>query len=77
LAGHVESGNWIIDTHDQSVREEVWELYSQVWAKAGCPATLLEIDDEASLSFEEMCSEALKAKKFQKKSLNDYSCITS
>ena len=65
LAGHTDTGRWVFDTHKQPVRQEVWELYQEVWTKADEPSTLLEWDEDF-LSFEETCQEALKAKQFQK-----------
>jgi uncharacterized protein (UPF0276 family) len=65
LAGHADHGDYIIDTHDNYVCDQVWELYGKVIAKIGRPvSTLLEWDDRM-LSFEETWKEALKAKAFQ------------
>lgn len=65
LAGHTVTPTHLIDTHDNTVRNEVWELYRYVMEKRGRVSTLLEWDDHF-LSFEETWQEALKAKEYQK-----------
>lgn len=64
LAGHKDHGSYVLDTHDDHVRDEVWAIYAEVYPKTGGVSTLLEWDDNF-LSFEETWQEALKAKKFQ------------
>ena len=64
LAGHIDFGDYVLDTHDHHVRNEVWELYSEIYPQTGGVSTLLEWDDNL-LSFEETWAEALKAKQFQ------------
>ncbi|MFT6338149.1 MAG: hypothetical protein ACJATI_004921 [Halioglobus sp.] len=44
LAGHEHCGDYIIDTHDREVTQQVWELYSLAWKKTGGTTTLLEWD---------------------------------
>ncbi|MCC5831460.1 MAG: DUF692 domain-containing protein [Chlamydiales bacterium] len=65
LAGHSDHGDYVLDTHDHPVRDEVWELYAEVWPRTGGVSTLLEWD-ENFVSFEETWKEALRAKAFQK-----------
>lgn len=68
LAGHLDLGTHVLDTHDDHVRKEVWDLYAKVYPLTGDGkgvSTLLEWDDNL-LSFKETCAEALKAKQFQK-----------
>jgi uncharacterized protein (UPF0276 family) len=65
LAGHNDTGNYILDTHDQPVCNEVWRLYSEIYPLTGGVSTLLEWDDNF-LPFHETWAEALKAKEFQK-----------
>ncbi|MCH9625607.1 MAG: hypothetical protein S4CHLAM123_07830 [Chlamydiales bacterium] len=65
LAGHTDHGDYVLDTHDHPVRDEVWELYAAVWPLTGGVSTLLEWD-ENFVSFEQTWQEALKAKAFQK-----------
>jgi uncharacterized protein (UPF0276 family) len=64
LAGHTDCGNYLLDTHNNHVTDEVWEIYRQVYQKTGPVSTLLEWDDDF-LSFEKTWQEALKAKQFQ------------
>lgn len=65
LAGHSDYGDYVLDTHDHPVRDEVWQLYAEVYPKTGGVSTLLEWD-EKFISFEETWKEALRAKEFQK-----------
>lgn len=65
LAGHSDFGDYVLDTHDNKVRDEVWEIYAEVYPKTNGVSTLLEWDDNF-LSFKQTWDEALKAKKFQK-----------
>jgi uncharacterized protein (UPF0276 family) len=65
LAGHSDHGDYVLDTHDNYVRDEVWDLYADIYPRTGGVSTLLEWDDNF-LSFQETWDEALKAKKFQK-----------
>ncbi|CUI17837.1 conserved hypothetical protein [Candidatus Protochlamydia naegleriophila] len=64
LAGHSDFGDYVLDTHDHPVRNEVWELYAEIYPQTGGVSTLLEWDDNL-LSFEQTWAEALKAKQFQ------------
>lgn len=64
LAGHLDYGSYVLDTHDHPVRDEVWNLYADVYPLTGGVSTLLEWDDNF-LSFEDTWKEALKAKQFQ------------
>lgn len=64
LAGHTDHGTYVLDTHNRHVKDEVWNLYADVYPKTGGASTLLEWDEDF-LSFEETWQEALKAKKFQ------------
>lgn len=64
LAGHTDHGDYIIDTHDHHVIDEVWQLYAKVYPRTRGVSTLLEWDDRF-LSFHETWAEALKAKQFQ------------
>ncbi len=61
LAGHNDMGAYVLDTHDQPVRDEVWELYKAAYAGCGGAATMVEWDDEIP-SFERVHAEVLKAK---------------
>jgi len=65
LAGHSDHGDYVLDTHDDYVRDEVWALYGEVYPRTGGVSTLLEWDDNF-IPLQETWDEALKAKKFQK-----------
>ncbi len=45
LAGHENNGDYIIDTHDHPVIDEVWELYDFALQKLGPVSTMIERDD--------------------------------
>lgn len=64
LAGHSDHGDYVLDTHDNYVRDEVWALYGEIYPKTGGVATLLEWDDNF-ISFQDTWNEALRAKKYQ------------
>ncbi len=68
LAGHSDYGRYVLDTHDYPVRDEVWEIYRDVYPKTRSSqkgvSTLLEWDDRF-VPFEETWKEALKAKAYQ------------
>ena len=65
IAGHNDKGEYVLDTHDHPVRDEVWQLYADVWPKTGGVSTLLEWDSKIP-PFQETWEEALKAKQFQR-----------
>jgi uncharacterized protein (UPF0276 family) len=65
LAGHTDYGDYILDSHDNYVRDEVWQLYASVYPRTKGVSTLLEWDDNF-ISFHDTCEEARKAKQFQK-----------
>jgi len=45
LAGHTQGNGLLIDTHDQSVPDGVWDLYSEAAARFPYAATMIERDD--------------------------------
>ncbi len=61
LAGHKHKGTHILDTHDDHVVEEVWDLYRHVFQRMGGVSTLLEWDAGIP-AFEVVHAEALKAR---------------
>lgn len=65
LAGHSDYDDYVLDTHDNYVRDDVWQIYAEVYPLTAGVSTLLEWDDNY-LSFQETWDEALKAKKFQR-----------
>jgi len=63
IAGHQHCGNYIIDTHDRQVVDEVWELFSLAWQLTGGAATLLEWDGNIP-DFDTYHRELLKSRQF-------------
>lgn len=70
LAGHMNCGTHLIDTHDGPVIHPVWQLYRQASQLTGGVSTLLEWDAKIP-SFPEMHAEALKARDWLKPILPD------
>ena len=46
LAGHSEADTHFIDTHDEPVKQEVWDLYEQALKRFGPVSTMIERDDK-------------------------------
>jgi uncharacterized protein len=46
LAGHSDMTNYIVDTHDHPVRDEVWDLYEAALKRFGPVSTMIERDDD-------------------------------
>lgn len=44
LAGHSHHGDYIVDTHDAAICEEVWSLYAKACTRFGPVATMIERD---------------------------------
>lgn len=61
LAGHTHCGTHIIDTHDNFVIEQVWQLYRKAHQLTGGVATLLEWDANIP-EFDVVHAEVLKAR---------------
>jgi hypothetical protein len=45
LAGHLDRGEYVLDTHDHPVVEAVWQLYAEAVRRFGRVSTLIERDD--------------------------------
>jgi uncharacterized protein (UPF0276 family) len=45
LAGHLDRGDLLIDTHDRAVIDDVWALYEAAAARFGPVSTMIERDD--------------------------------
>jgi uncharacterized protein (UPF0276 family) len=70
LSGHTNKGTHIIDTHDDHVIDEVWNLYKYVVQKAGrTPNTMIEWDDKIP-EFPVLYSELEKARAVAKEASN-------
>jgi uncharacterized protein (UPF0276 family) len=46
LAGHLNCGDYIIDTHDHPVIDPVWKLYEAALNRFGDVSTMIERDDD-------------------------------
>lgn len=45
LAGHSDHGDYLLDTHDHPIRNDVWALYARALRRFGAVSTLIEWDD--------------------------------
>ncbi len=63
LAGHTHCGTHIIDTHDASVIDRVWELYRRAYGRTQGAATLVEWDSKIP-SFDRLHAEVLTARRY-------------
>ncbi len=63
LAGHDNRGTHIIDTHDNHIIDEVWQLYHYIISKTGAVSTMVEWDDNIP-EFEVVKAEVDKARAF-------------
>lgn len=46
LAGHMNKGDYMIDTHDHEIIDAVWSLYAESVKKFGHVSTMIERDDD-------------------------------
>jgi uncharacterized protein (UPF0276 family) len=60
LAGHMNKGSHLLDTHSDHARPEVWELYARAVRRTGLVATLYEWDEDIP-AFDVVVAEARKA----------------
>jgi uncharacterized protein (UPF0276 family) len=63
LAGHSVCDNYLLDTHDGPVDDNVWRLFERMIERVGPTNILLEWDSNIP-SFEEVYKEALKAENY-------------
>ncbi|MBX3185977.1 MAG: DUF692 domain-containing protein [Labilithrix sp.] len=61
LAGHTDKGKYVLDTHSDHVRDEVWELYRRAVRRCGAVSTLVEWDEDIP-AWEVLSEEAGKAR---------------
>jgi uncharacterized protein (UPF0276 family) len=62
IAGHLDKGSYILDTHDHEIRDEVWELYRQTIPHFENVSLMLERDDHIP-PLTELIDELMIAKK--------------
>jgi uncharacterized protein (UPF0276 family) len=61
LAGHEDHGDYLVDTHDHPVRDEVWDLYASAVRRLGPVSTMIERDDHIP-PLGELCAELEQAR---------------
>jgi len=62
VAGHTDRGAYLLDTHSDHVKDEVWELYRRALRRCGPTSTLVEWD-ELIPAWEVLAAEADRARK--------------
>jgi uncharacterized protein (UPF0276 family) len=68
LAGHSDCGEYLLDTHDQHVSAEVWNLYCEAVRRFGLVSTLIEWDEKIP-ELQVLLAESRLAREFEMKSL--------
>lgn len=68
LAGHSEAGGYLIDTHDQPIRAEVWALYEAALRHFGPVSAMIERDDNYP-PFDELLAELATARRIGERAL--------
>lgn len=66
LAGHKNCGDYIIDTHNDHVIDEVWQLYEYTLENKGFRSSMIEWDDDIP-EFSILMNEINKAKQIYEK----------
>jgi len=61
LAGHTDKGTYLLDTHSDHVKTEVWDLYRRALRRCGPTSTLVEWD-ESIPAWEVLSAEAAHAR---------------
>jgi uncharacterized protein (UPF0276 family) len=61
VAGHSDRGAYLLDTHSDHVKSEVWELYRRALRRCGPVSTLVEWDEDIP-AWEVLAAEAAKAR---------------
>jgi uncharacterized protein (UPF0276 family) len=61
LAGHTDKGKYVLDTHSDFVRDEVWSLYRRALERCGPVSTLVEWDEDIP-EWDVLAAEAAKAR---------------
>jgi uncharacterized protein (UPF0276 family) len=69
LAGHTDKGTYLLDTHSDHVRAEVWELYRRAVRRVGSTSTLIEWDDDIP-SWDVLSLEAATARRVREEALS-------
>ena len=74
LAGHNDNGDYIVDTHDHPVCEQVWDLYRHTCAQFGEVATMIERDDNIP-ALEELIAELNHARAIAAQTLSELKAL--
>ncbi|HEY8088564.1 MAG TPA: DUF692 family multinuclear iron-containing protein, partial [Polyangiaceae bacterium] len=61
VAGHADRGLYLLDTHGDHVKGEVWDLYRRAIRRCGAVSTLVEWDEDIP-EWEVLAAEAEKAR---------------
>jgi len=61
VAGHADRGAYLLDTHGDHVKAEVWDLYRRALRRCGPTSTLVEWD-ESIPAWEVLAAEAAQAR---------------
>ncbi len=61
LAGHEDRGAYLLDTHGDHVRAEVWDLYRRALRRCGATSTLVEWDEQIP-AWDVLAAEAARAR---------------
>ncbi len=61
LAGHTDKGTYLLDTHSDHVRADVWDLYRRAVRRCGSVTTLVEWDEKIP-SWDVLAKEAAMAR---------------
>ena len=72
LAGHSDRGKYLLDTHSDHVRAEVWELYQRAVRRLGPTSTLIEWDENIP-PWDDLAAEIAKAASLRSEALGSKS----
>ena len=61
LTGHTDKGLYLLDTHSDHVKDEVWDLYRRTIRRTGPVSTLIEWDEDIP-TWEVLAEEARMAR---------------
>lgn len=61
VAGHTDKGSYLLDTHSDHVKPEVWDLYRRALRRSGPTSTLVEWD-ESIPAWDVLSEEAARAR---------------
>ncbi len=70
LAGHSDRGAYLLDTHSDHVKAEVWDLYRRALQRCGATSTLVEWDENIP-AWDVLAAEAAKAREVRAEVLGE------